>query len=160
MMTTVPASELDSVHYLYLREISEPRDNSLRLVVEEAVLNRSSVQIAPELLSPELSSVFKDASPIEPVEGCRVFEIYWKRYAAYLVTEELVGSNAANGYDDESYTGRILRVYSKSHFLNHLARDTGGHIDSFQHYKLMRSGYECSRLISTVGVRVARERSG
>ncbi len=135
-MTTAAASELDSAQYLYLREISEPRDNSLRLVVEEAVVNRSGIRsVTPENL--QLSSVFKDASPIEHVEGCRVFEIYWKQYAAYLVTEELVGSNAVNGYDDESYTGRILRVYSKSHFLNHLARDTGGHTDAFQHYKLI-----------------------
>jgi len=30
---------LDSAEYLYLRELSEPRDNSLRLVVQEAVVN-------------------------------------------------------------------------------------------------------------------------
>lgn len=30
---------LDSAKYLYLRELSEPRDNSLRLVVQEAVVN-------------------------------------------------------------------------------------------------------------------------
>jgi len=46
-----------------------------------------------------------------------VFELFWKRYAAYLVTEELVGSNSLTGYDDESYTGSILRVYTKSHSL-------------------------------------------
>jgi hypothetical protein len=138
LMTTVPPSELDSVQYLYFRELSEPRDNSLRLVVEEAVVNHSGVSRGtPELLAPELASILKGASPIEPVEGCRIFEIYWKRYAAYLVTEELVGSNAANGYDDESYTGRVLRLYSKSHFLNHLTRDTGGHPDLLQHYKLI-----------------------
>jgi hypothetical protein len=32
---------LDSAEYLYLRELSEPRDNSLQLVVQEAVVNRS-----------------------------------------------------------------------------------------------------------------------
>jgi hypothetical protein len=53
-----------------------------------------------------------------------------------MVTEELAGSNSVTGYDDESYTGSILRVYTKSHFLNHLARDTGGHTDPLQHYKL------------------------
>jgi len=139
-MTTVAASELDSVHYLYLRELAEPRDNSLRLVVEEAVVNRlvtGSPEVNPELLSPELASILNHSSPIEPVEGCRVCEIYWKHYAAYLVTEESVGSNAATGYDDECYTGRLLRVYSKSHFLDHLARDTGGHIEPVQHYKLI-----------------------
>jgi len=30
---------LDSAKYLYLRELSEPRDNSLRLVIQEAVVN-------------------------------------------------------------------------------------------------------------------------
>lgn len=135
-MTTVPASELDSVQYLYLRELSEPRDNSLKLVVEEAVVNHAGV-LTPELLPPELDSILTGASPIESIEGCRLFEIYWRRYAAYLVTEESIGSNAPAGYEDESYTGRLLRFYSKSHFLDHLARDTGGHIEPVLHYKII-----------------------
>jgi hypothetical protein len=133
MIEATAVEQLESVQYLYLRELSEPRDNSLKLVVEEAVVNRSgTVQF-----DPELEAVLKDASPIESVEGCRVFELHWKRYAAYLVTEELVGSNSVGGYDNESYTGKILRVYTRSHFLDPLARDTGGHIDPPQHYKLV-----------------------
>ena len=27
-------------------------------------------------------------------------------------------------------------IYAESHFLNHLARDTGGHVEPIQHYKL------------------------
>src|ERR1700738_4125875 len=95
MMDSAAVEQLNSVQYLYLRELSEPRDNSLKLVVEEAVVNRSGI-VRPNL--PELEAVMKDASPIESLEGCRKFELYWKRYAAYLVTEELVGSNADNGY--------------------------------------------------------------
>jgi hypothetical protein len=133
MIETTAVEQLDSVQYLYLRELSEPQDNSLKLVVEEAVLNGS---VAAKF-DPELEAIVKDATPIESVEGCKVFELYWKRYAAYLVTEELVGSNSVNGYEDESYTGRTLRVYTRSHFLDHLARDTGGHIDPLQHYKLV-----------------------
>ena len=34
---------LDSAEYLYLPERSEPRDNSLQLVVQEAVVNRSGL---------------------------------------------------------------------------------------------------------------------
>jgi hypothetical protein len=48
-----------------------------------------------------------------------------------------VGSNALNGYEDEVYTGRILREYTKSHFLDHIMRDTGGHIQPVLHYKLI-----------------------
>jgi len=133
MIEANAVEQLELVQYLYLRELSEPRDNSLKLVVEEAVVNRAGVAS----FHPELEAILKDASPIESLEGCRTFEIYWKRCAAYLVTEELVGSNSITGYDDETYTGKILRVYTRSHFLDHLARDTGGHIDTVLHYKLL-----------------------
>jgi hypothetical protein len=125
---------LNSVKYLFLRELSEPRDNSLRLIVEEAVDNRSA---PPSTRSdiPGLAEILKESWPIESVEGCKTFELSWARYAAYLVTEELLGSGGS--YDDEVYTGRLLRVYTKSHFLDYLSRDTGGHTEPIQHYKLI-----------------------
>jgi hypothetical protein len=126
--------KLNSVKYVYLRELSEPIDNSLRLVVEEAVDNRSGI-VRPS--SPELAEIMRDAWPIESIEGCTTFELHWKRYASYLVTEELVGSDAVGGYEDEVFSGKILRRYSNSHFLDHLARDTGGHLEPIQHYKLI-----------------------
>jgi hypothetical protein len=127
--------QLDSARYLYLRELAEPKDNSLRLVVQEAVVNAEGVANS-EL--PELDFMLKNAAPIESVEGCATFELTGNIYAAYLVTEELVSSNAKDGCDDECYTGKLLRVYSNSHFLDHLARDTGGHIEPLQHYKIVR----------------------
>jgi hypothetical protein len=136
MADTATVEQLNSVKYLYLREISEPNKkafNTLRLVVEEAVVNYGGHFDAPQ----ELRGIMKDAHPIEPVEGCKVFQLDWKHYVAYLVTEELVGSNAANSCDDECYTGRLLRVYSKSHFLDHIARNTGGHLQEVRHYKLI-----------------------
>jgi hypothetical protein len=126
--------QLNSVKYLYLRTLSEPRDNSLRLLVEEAVLNRAGV-VRLEHESPELAQILTDASPIESIQGCRAFELYWDRYAAYLVTEELAGS--CGKYDDEVYRGSLFRIYQKSHFLEHIARDTGGHPTLVQHYKII-----------------------
>src|ERR1700736_3320208 len=97
---------LNSANYLYLREIAEPRDNSLRLVVQEAVSNRSGlVQAGP----PELREILKDASPIESSESCRGFELSWKHYVAYLITEECVGS--CGDSNDEIYTGNLFRLY-------------------------------------------------
>jgi len=91
---------LNSVKYLFLREISEPRDNSLRIVVDEAVANqRRTVSLGSEL--PELATLGKDAWPIESVEGCRTFELSWKRYVAYLVTEEMVGCAATIRNDSQ-----------------------------------------------------------
>jgi len=137
MSDTTEIERLNAVQHLYLREMSEPRDNSLRIVVEEAITNHSGF-VRPELLErPELTLLREGASPLESVTGSKLFELHWKRYAAYLVTEELVGSNAKNGYDDERYSGRLLRAYSQSHFLAHVARDTGGHIEPLQHFKLV-----------------------
>ena len=125
---------LNSVKYLYLRELSEPRDNSLRIVVVEAVDNRSAPSpVHPDL--PELAEILKDSWPIESSANCKSFELSWKNYIAYLVTEECVGS--CGGYDDEAFSGELFRVYTKSHFLEHLARDTGAHVDPVLHFKLI-----------------------
>jgi hypothetical protein len=76
---TQPVDQLNSVKYLYLRHLSEPRDNSLRLIVEEAVVNPSGIGPSPELsFLPELAHILSDASPIESNEGCKTFELHWK----------------------------------------------------------------------------------
>ena len=137
MPESAAIQQLNSANYIDLREISEPDKgaiNSLRIIVKEAVVNEA-VQVASD--RPELAGVLAGAHPIESVAGCKTFQLSWTHYLAYLVTEELVDSNAPNGYDDEVYTGKILRVYTKSHFLDHILRDTGGHIQTVLHYKLV-----------------------
>ncbi len=119
---------------LFLRHISEPEENSLRLVVEEAIADRTESVSTPDPASP-FAEILKGASPIKSVEGCRAFELQWSRYVAYLVTEEGVGSGGSD--EDEVYTGKLFRVYTQSHFLDHLSRDTGGHIEPILHYKLI-----------------------
>lgn len=125
---------LDSAKYVYLRELSEPRDNALRLVVQEAVVNTESLVRSSHPELPELEEILKDSSPIESTETCRTFELTWKHYVAYLVTEECVGS--CGQYLGEIFTGRLFRIYTKSHFLDHLARDTGSHTEKILRYKL------------------------
>lgn len=125
---------LDSAKYLYLRDLTEPRDNSLRVVVQEAVVNPfGMVHAHPDF--PELKELFTSASPIESTADCRTFELTWKNYIAYLVTEECVGS--CGKYDDELFSGRLFRIYTKSHFLDHLRRDTGGYTGEINHYKMI-----------------------
>src|SRR5947209_12897850 len=128
---------LEKQDYLYLRDISEPRDNSLRLFVEQAAPNREKTASTQPSLGrfPELAGILKGAVPIEPTKGCKAFVLEWARYVAYLVTEECVGS--CGNYDDEIYSGRLMREYTKSHFLDHLAKDTGGHFEPILHYKLV-----------------------
>jgi hypothetical protein len=127
-------SLLNQAKYLLLRQISEPDENSLRLVVEESIADRTETVSTPDPTSP-FAEIRKGASPIKSVEGCRAFKLQWSRYIAYLVTEEGVGSGGSD--QDEVYTGNLLRVYTKSHFLDHLSRDTGGHFEPILHYKLI-----------------------
>jgi hypothetical protein len=127
-------SLVNQARYLFLRHISEPEENSLRLVVEEAIADRTETVSTPDPTSP-FAEIRKGASPIKSAEGCRAFELQWSRYVAYLVTEEGVGSGGSDA--DEVYTGKLFRVYTKSHFLDHLARDTGGHFEPILHYKVI-----------------------
>jgi hypothetical protein len=57
MIEATAVEQLQSVQYVYLREVSEPRDNSLKVVVEEAAVNRS----ATAEFDPDLDAILKDA---------------------------------------------------------------------------------------------------
>ena len=126
-------SLVNQAKYLYLREISEPQENSFRLV-EEAVENGYETGSARDPASP-FFEILKDARPIESTDKSKSFELHWNQYVAYLVTDEVVGSGG--DHEDEIYTGKLVRVYTKSHFLDHLSRDTDGHIEPILHYKVV-----------------------
>ena len=102
--------------------------------MQEAIANPVGL-VCPHAEAPELQALFTDCLPIESTETCRTFELIWDRYVAYLVTEECAGS--CGRYEDEIFTGTLFRVYTKSHFLEHLVRDTGAHSKEIQHYKLI-----------------------
>lgn len=64
---------LNSARYVDLREISEPDKqafNSLRIIVEEAMVNEA-VAVASD--RPEFANLLNGAHPIESVEGCKTF---------------------------------------------------------------------------------------
>jgi hypothetical protein len=39
--------------------------------------------------------------------------------------------------NEEPYTGRILRAYTESHLIDHMSRDTGGHLATLQYSTLV-----------------------
>ena len=127
MTNSEALEQLELVSGLYLREVSQPGDHSLRLVVEEAVGHSASESPA--------------VTPQQSHSGGRCFNLYWPSSVAYLVTDEPAGSSARDGYSNESYTGQMLRLYSKSHFLEYIARDTGDHPATVLHYKLICANY-------------------
>lgn len=87
--------QIDSASYLFLNRLFEPRDNSLTIILEEAISNKAKTG-AKEFPG---GVVFEDCSPIEPTEDCRVFKLEWKNYISYCMTEEMIGS--CGKYEDE-----------------------------------------------------------
>jgi hypothetical protein len=106
--------DIDDCNYLYLRELGEPEENVLRIIVEEARASGPPEDI--EILG----KVISGTRPIESDESCRLFEFIWPSYVAYSVCNELYTS-----WDDtEVWEGRLFRVYSKSHFRDYVAKAT------------------------------------
>jgi len=64
---------LNQARYLSLRHISEPEQNSLRLVVQEAIADRIETASSPDPASP-FAEILKGATlPVKSTEGCRTF---------------------------------------------------------------------------------------
>lgn len=135
MRSDIPEFDiLNSCLHLNLRRLEEPRDNSLRILVQEAVINREGIS-ALSVQTSEFNALLTDYSTIESTPNCQTFELQWPTYVAYFVTEECVGSVVSR--DDECFDGNVLRVYSRSRFLDYVAHETAGHTDIVRHYKLI-----------------------
>lgn len=102
--------EIESCKYVYLRELSEPSDNSLRLVAEEA-------RVASEKEPVQLPGINLSGMPIISDDKCRLFELVWTSYIAYSVVNE---SFAMVDETEKIESGRILRAYSQSKFLEYV----------------------------------------
>lgn len=128
---------LNAVKYLLLNRIFEPHDNSLCVIVDEAtdtsMNERETESIAAR--HPETDQLLRGARAIKSTVECNRFEFIWDSYVAYLVTEEAAGSMGR--YEGEDYEGGLFRRYKKSHFLEHLSRDTGGHTTDIFHFKII-----------------------
>lgn len=108
------AAQLDSCRYLYLRDLGEPLENSLRLVVQEADASGASPAAQCE------GVVASDYRVIASNEMSRTFELRWHNYVAYSVRNE---SFAQDGRPDV-YSGRLLRTFSNSAFLDYVNSST------------------------------------
>src|SRR5688572_22970582 len=116
LMPTLPLSvDIESCRYLFLRQIAEPADNRLHVVVEEA-------KIGPEISAVRVGEVeITDCRPVESTADCQLFEIDWDSYVAYSVRNE---SYASADDAEEVISGGLLRLYARSHFLDYVSRTT------------------------------------
>jgi len=121
-------SAINACKYLYLKEICEPEDNSLRLLLAEAVDGDELKAIGSTGLSGRAMQVTNES---------RVFAIYFDSYIGYSVIDE----SLALPDDSEIFEGRLFCVYSKSNYLNYLLKAavaTSEHPGPFAHY-----GFNC-----------------
>jgi hypothetical protein len=114
-LTLIPFPELDSCQYLFLDELCERGSNSLRVVVREA---RSSRKAVPVNVAGQSLGV---AYPIKPDCSSSIYEITWPKYVTYQVRNE---TYAVADASDETSIGRLMKLYSASHFLEYVQRQT------------------------------------
>jgi hypothetical protein len=108
-------SLLDTCHSLFLREIGEPEENLLRIVLHEGIV--SDEPVALEICG----TTFQNCHSVKPTSHSRVFELICNRYIAYSVTNESFGIPVGDEADD---SGRLLRRYINSPFLDYVAIST------------------------------------
>ena len=105
--------QLHACRWLFLRELGEPSDNSLRLVIEEATTGAEEDM--------EILGVSFRGSNIESDVSCRLFEVVWESYVAYCVrNESYVQEDATERWEGS----RRFRVYSESRFREFVGAST------------------------------------
>jgi hypothetical protein len=105
--------EIEACRFLFLRDLSEPEPNSLKIVVEQAKAGPpGDIEIAGKIVS--------GTQPLESDDSCRLFELCWSSYVAYSVLNESYTQEDKS----EQWEGRLFRLYSKSHFRDYVARAT------------------------------------
>ena len=115
--------------YLYLSELAEPDDNSLRVILHEA---RSGDALSVADISGPVTAV----RPIEHRPGYQVFELNWNSYIAYSVRNESYASRDTN----EVFEGELFRTYSQSRYLDFVAASTIASADypgPFRHWGII-----------------------
>lgn len=117
--------QINSHRYLYVTEIGEPRDNALRVVVTAGRIGDEAAE-GLEDVAPDSREVVADAEPPS-------YEILFEHYIAYSVLNE----SFTVWDDEETFEGKLFRIYSESKFLTYIAAGTIATDDypgPFRHY--------------------------
>jgi hypothetical protein len=114
--------KIGSCTYLYLEALVEPSANEVRIVLLDAVAGPpvDADTLASEY-DPVLRSILAGSRRIEPLPGCRRFELVWETYIGYSVVNE----SYSNGEPDTSIAvgdRRRFVEYSSSQYLDYLAK--------------------------------------
>ncbi len=114
-MATQLFADLNSCAYLFLREIGEPKENSLRLIIEEGIASAGT--ISTEVAGQVIADCHRVTSP----DNAQLFEVAWDFYVAYSIRNE---SYVARDNAEKFELGNLARIYSESKFLEYVAKAT------------------------------------
>jgi hypothetical protein len=131
------AASVRACKYLYLDSISEPEENSLRVVLLEAKDGGppTAEQLAEESL-PEVRELLAASKATVHGAGCQVFELVWPSYIGYSVENE---GFALPEPEESVGEGRLLVVYTESVYLSYLSKTTFASADypgPFKHWAM------------------------
>ena len=126
--------DLNSHKYLDLLEIGETDEWDFRLVIAEAGTIEDSLPVTPdEEPNDKIRKLLNESKPIEVTESSKLYEVVFNDYITYSVTNE----SHANAGENEKFEGKLVRIYSKSAFLDYVANNTFATSDypgPFKHY--------------------------
>jgi hypothetical protein len=108
-------TDLNSCQHLFLREIGEPAQNRLKLVIEEGVVSTETTSVNFG------GSVIAGCHKVILGKNSRLFEITWDSYVAYSIRNE---SYVVKDETEEYSLGNLARIYSKSKFLDYILGST------------------------------------
>lgn len=115
VVSSDPGAELESCRYLFVRDIFESGNTSLRVVVEEGIAS-------PEVVSHFVAGVeISGLHRVESNDKSRLFEINWNNYVAFSVRNESYASSNAN---ENVRPGRKFQTLLQSHFIDYVSRAT------------------------------------
>ena len=121
--------------YLFATDVRELEELTLGLTVVEA---KAQAPISITESTGPLASLKIGGRPIEEDETCRLFQLLFHRnhMISYTVLNETYGKYAE---PPEAFTGKLFRIFSRSHLLEFTERTTyasGGHPGVLMHFEV------------------------
>jgi hypothetical protein len=127
---------IDECTYLFATEVRELEELTLGLTLVEA---KAQAPITTAEDTGPLADLKLGGRPIEQDETCRIFELVFGRehMISYFVLNESYGR-----YPEapEAFTGKLFRIFSRSHLLEFIGRTTyasGGHPAPLMHFEIV-----------------------
>lgn len=129
------AREIDDCEHLFARSIREVEELTLEVILEEAKPQAPILTVRDGSLA---GGIVVGGRPIETDLSCRAFRVLFRHdhMVAYMVSNESFSIYPAA---PEEFTGRLFRVFSKSHLLDFTKRTTCGSDEypgMLRHYQL------------------------